>query len=69
LIAPVLVLGVLVWVRVTVVSVALVGLVVVSGGVVNGVVGVDDVEVDFEPPQAVRISAPKRTATFLTFAG
>jgi len=43
--------------------------VVVAGGTVTGVVGVDEVDADFEPPQPATASAPKRTASPLTFAG
>ncbi len=43
--------------------------VVVAGGKVAGVVVVNEVEVDSEPPQPANASAPKRTASPLTFAG
>jgi hypothetical protein len=53
--------------------VATVVAVVVAGGalveVVDGPVGVDELEVDFEPPQPPTTSTPKRTASPLTFAG
>lgn len=65
-----------VWVRVTVVSVAVVRLVVVSGVMVDDVVGVgedavgvDEDVVDFPPPQPATNRAAKRTASVLTFAG
>ena len=58
-----------VWVNVTVVCAGAVGVVVVSGGVVSEAVEVDDVELDLEPPQPASASAPKRTASPLTFAG
>jgi hypothetical protein len=41
----------------------------VVAGAVGRAVGVDEVEVDFDPPQPAAASAPKRTASPLTFAG
>ncbi|HSC04371.1 MAG TPA: hypothetical protein VLC49_13660 [Solirubrobacteraceae bacterium] len=68
LIAPVGVLAVVF--VVFVVDVVLVCVVViVAGGKVAAVVVVNEVEVDFEPPQPATDNAPKRTATLLTFAG
>jgi hypothetical protein len=61
----VLVFGGVVRVVAVVVAVA----VAVVAGKVAAVVVVDEVEVDFEPPQPATASAPKRTASRLTFAG
>jgi hypothetical protein len=69
LIAPVVVDLVAVRVRVAVVSVCVVGVVVEIDGMVKGTVDVEAVEVDFEPPHPATSSAPKRTASLLTFAG
>lgn len=56
-------------VEVVVVRVAVVCPVVGVAGTVTGVVDVDEVDVDFEPPQPATASAAKRTASPLTFAG
>lgn len=48
---------------------AVVVAVVVIGGTVTGVVDVDELDADFEPPHPATASAPKRTASPLTFAG
>lgn len=48
---------------------AVVVAVVVTVGTVRGVLDVDEVDVDFEPPQPTANNAPKRTANRLTFAG
>jgi hypothetical protein len=73
LIAPVAVLVVVLVADVVVVfggaSGAVVVVVVAAGGKVAVVVVVNEVEVDFEPPQPAMTSAPKRTASPLTFAG
>lgn len=52
-----------------VVVVAVVWAVVVVRGKVAVVVVVNGVEADFDPPQPARASAPKRSASPLTFAG
>jgi len=77
LIAPVGVLAVVFVVAVAVVFGGAVRVVVVAGGVVAevvagagvGALGVDELEVDFEPPHPATASTPKRTASPLTFAG
>ena len=73
LIEPVGVLAAVFVVDVVLVFAGAVGVVVLVGGVVAeavvGTLGVDEVGVDFEPPQPATASAPKRTAIPLTFAG
>ena len=73
LIEPVVVVFAVVVVDVAVVFGGAVRAVVVVVGVVRGkvaaVVVVNEVEVDFDPPQPATASAPKRTASPLTFAG
>ena len=56
-------------VSVPVVSVPDVWPVAVSGAMVSEVLDVDEVEVDFPPPQPAANRAAKRTASVLTFAG
>jgi hypothetical protein len=48
---------------------AVVVAVVVLDGKVASVLVVNEVEVDFDPPQPASASMPKRTASPLTFAG
>ena len=45
------------------------GTVVEIGGLVPGELDVVALEVDFEPPQPAIVSALKRSASLLTFAG
>ncbi len=71
--APVVVVFVVVVVAVVVVFggvvCVVVATVVVACGKVAAVVVVNEVDVDFEPPQPANANAPKRTASPLTFAG